>query len=454
MNGWDDRGTGASGRKTVAWQDECGSSCRAGRSGTERGTGGTRQGPCMVAMASFLVMVLVLAAGCTQTGSLLVSSEPAGAHVSVNGAEKGVTPLELGDLPEGYYLVALRSDGYINEQRNISVSPGSKETVAFTLTPLPAVPGKKYSTVTDLNTGAVRNRLYAGGWRIDASGSSVSDIVVTIGRDAADDPEPFPLDGADVVIAGKKNIVVLKQDTPLYNQGIYPRAGSWNINNKLNSYADNAVDRNEQFTLVLIPGPGQAIPFSDPLTVEIRPRIGAAAVFVPPGSAPAQGVQAARPATSATTAAIPATGSGSPGSPAVPYAITSGGNSPEGAVYSYFTAMDRGDAATGLDLLLMYALMPDDQKTAMMQNATSASARTFGKNGEGITLANMMVTAKEPFPICQSGDATQNALCRSNITDAYRMTVIMDETLSGQSKSSRSYTMLAVLYRGSWKLVP
>jgi len=454
MNRRDDRECGASGRRTVQWQDECGLSPQGGQTGTGRGTGGTRQGLCMVAVTTLLVMVLVLAAGCTQTGSLLVSSEPAGASVSVNGAEKGVTPLELGDLPEGYYLVALRSDGYLNEQRNISVTPGSKETVPFTLTPLPAVPGKKYSTVTDIGTGAVRNRLYAGGWRIDASGSSVSDIVVTIGKDAADDPEPFPLDGADVVITGKKDVVELKQDTPLYNQGRYPRAGSWNIGNKLNSDADNAVDRNEQFTLVLIPGPGQAIPFGDPLTVEIRPRIGAAADFVPPGSTPAQVSQAVQPVVTATAATIPAAAAGSSGSSAVPFTITSGGNTPEGAVYTYFTAMDHGDAATGLNMLLLYALMPEDQKAAMLQNATSASAQTFGRNGEYITLENMMVTRKEEIPVCTSGDAAQITLCRSNITAAYQMTVTMDETISGQSKSSRSYNLAAFLYKGSWKLMP
>ena len=230
----------------------------------------------------------------------------------MNGAEKGVTPLELGDLAAGYYLVAVQSAGYFDTQRNISVTPGSRETVQFTLIPLPAIPGKKYSTVTDINTGAVRNILYAGGWRIDAGGPSVSRVVVTVGKDAADDPDRFPLDGADVMITGKKDIFVLKQNTPLYNQGRYPGAGTWGIDNKLNSDDDNAVDRNEQFTLVLVPGPGQAIPFNEPLTVEIRPRIGASAVLVPPGGAPSQAAQPAVAAVQPVT--TPAAAPGSSGS--------------------------------------------------------------------------------------------------------------------------------------------
>lgn len=424
---------------------------QAGRTVSEHGDGRIRHVPCPVAVTGLLVIFLLLSAGCTQTGSLLVSSDPAGASVSVNGAEKGVTPLELGDLAAGYYLVAVQSAGYLDTQRNISVTPGSRETVQFTLIPLPAIPGKKYSTVTDTNTGAVRNILYAGGWRVDAGGPSVSRVVVTVGKDAADDPDRFPLDGADVMITGKKDIVVLKQNTPLYTQGRYPGAGTWGIENKLNSDDDNTVDRNEQFTLVLVPGPGQAIPFNEPLTVEIRPRIGASAVFVPPEGAPSQAVQPAVAATQPVT--TPAAAPGSSGSPTVPYAITAGGNTPEGAVYTYFNAMDRGDAATGLGVLLQYVLMPEDQKAALLQNATSASARTFGRNGEYLTLGNMMVTKKEEIPVCTTGDPAQIALCRSNVTAAYQMTITMDETLSGQSKSSRSYNMAAFLYRGSWKLI-
>ena len=55
--------------------------------------------------------VLALLTGCG-TRTLLVTSEPPGALVTLNGVEVGATPLEVGFRYYGQYDLRLRKDGY------------------------------------------------------------------------------------------------------------------------------------------------------------------------------------------------------------------------------------------------------------------------------------------------------------------------------------------------------
>ncbi len=61
------------------------------------------------------------------TGSIAVSSVPAGAEVALDGSNRGVTPtygdLELRDIPTGSHTLVLRLDGYDEYRITVQVSP-------------------------------------------------------------------------------------------------------------------------------------------------------------------------------------------------------------------------------------------------------------------------------------------------------------------------------------------
>lgn len=71
------------------------------------------------------------------SGTLVCSSEPAGATVVVNGEERGVTPLTLERLPKGRSSVTFRLDGYQSATREVDLRPGDERNLSVALTPLP-----------------------------------------------------------------------------------------------------------------------------------------------------------------------------------------------------------------------------------------------------------------------------------------------------------------------------
>ncbi len=81
-----------------------------GRDGAGRTLAGGRLGGiAAVALAALAVLV----GGCGQTErTLTVTSEPAGAHVIVNGVDKGRTPVTFDFLWYGDYRFELSADGY------------------------------------------------------------------------------------------------------------------------------------------------------------------------------------------------------------------------------------------------------------------------------------------------------------------------------------------------------
>jgi eukaryotic-like serine/threonine-protein kinase len=58
------------------------------------------------------------------TGQIVVRSKPAGARVELNGKPRGETPLTMGDLPLGAYDIRLTRQGYIAEQRRVTLTRG------------------------------------------------------------------------------------------------------------------------------------------------------------------------------------------------------------------------------------------------------------------------------------------------------------------------------------------
>ena len=61
-------------------------------------------------------------------GWLLVRTEPPGANVSIDGEDRGLTPLSLSEVPSGVYRLEISVPGYRPEQRTLEIS--SDKTVA------------------------------------------------------------------------------------------------------------------------------------------------------------------------------------------------------------------------------------------------------------------------------------------------------------------------------------
>ncbi len=68
-----------------------------------------------------------------------VISEPEGAKVFINGKIVGTTPLKSYPLPYGTYQIAIEKDGYKTKYDEIKVFKGGKQTLSFTLEPVPKI---------------------------------------------------------------------------------------------------------------------------------------------------------------------------------------------------------------------------------------------------------------------------------------------------------------------------
>lgn len=69
-----------------------------------------------------------------RTGSLLVESRPSGATVTVNGVNRGVTPMTLSGLAPGEYVVQLQLTGYRTITTTVRVVAGERARAAASLT--------------------------------------------------------------------------------------------------------------------------------------------------------------------------------------------------------------------------------------------------------------------------------------------------------------------------------
>ena len=71
-----------------------------------------------------------------QGDMLVITSEPAGARVTVNGIGWGTTPVSITHLPGGTQRVRVVKDHFKSEERVVTVREGQPGRVAFTLKPL------------------------------------------------------------------------------------------------------------------------------------------------------------------------------------------------------------------------------------------------------------------------------------------------------------------------------
>jgi hypothetical protein len=67
-----------------------------------------------------------------EVGQLLVTTEPAGAHVSVDGQARGVSPVSIGDIAPGQHTVSIKSEkGTV--QRSVTVERGQTASLVVSL---------------------------------------------------------------------------------------------------------------------------------------------------------------------------------------------------------------------------------------------------------------------------------------------------------------------------------
>jgi hypothetical protein len=79
----------------------------------------------------------VIATLVPDTGSLAITSVPAGASVLVNGKNSGIAPVTVGNLTRGNHTVAVSMDGYMPLQQTVAVIPGQTMPVNIGLSPIP-----------------------------------------------------------------------------------------------------------------------------------------------------------------------------------------------------------------------------------------------------------------------------------------------------------------------------
>lgn len=81
-----------------------------------------------------------LGPGAVTVGQLEVTSDPAGAHVTVDGAARGVTPLMLKDVEPGQHKIAITA-GDVVVNRTVTVAAGATATVVASVSPVGAAGG-------------------------------------------------------------------------------------------------------------------------------------------------------------------------------------------------------------------------------------------------------------------------------------------------------------------------
>jgi hypothetical protein len=122
----------------------------------------------------------------SDTATLVVRSEPAGAVVQVNGVSRGVTPCEVDEIPAGITMIKLSKEGYAPHQESINLRIGDRHEVQAVLEGLPAtlevvsIPekarvyfndqlrGTTPHTARNLEPGTYRVRVELPGYETDA----------------------------------------------------------------------------------------------------------------------------------------------------------------------------------------------------------------------------------------------------------------------------------------------
>ena len=71
------------------------------------------------------------------SGIIEITSEPAGAEVTVNGQPRGLTPTKVDGVPKGRATVEIKKNGFEDESRELSIVAGESQTLFVKLNGLP-----------------------------------------------------------------------------------------------------------------------------------------------------------------------------------------------------------------------------------------------------------------------------------------------------------------------------
>ena len=114
-------------------------------------------------------------------GSLIVSSTPANAKVSIGGSYVGETPKYIGKQVIGDYTVKVEMDGYVAQSKTVTVSEGNESTVSFTLEKevVKATPASSSSSSTSKSGKYVYKSIYASSSTASSLSSSSDSQSVT-----------------------------------------------------------------------------------------------------------------------------------------------------------------------------------------------------------------------------------------------------------------------------------
>lgn len=104
-------------------------------------------------LVSSVNAVLVPASVAFAKGALSVTSDPAGATISVDNRSLGQSPLTAGDITAGNHRVTITFEGFQDYSTSILVTPGNTSTVSATL--LPVTPSLKTPLSPSLSLGAL-----------------------------------------------------------------------------------------------------------------------------------------------------------------------------------------------------------------------------------------------------------------------------------------------------------
>lgn len=99
--------------------------------------GGSPTLPALLAPALLALALLTLAVGCggDGRGEIRVVTDPPGAAVACNGKRFEGTPLAIGRLPAGTYLLVAEKEGFRTERRSVNLAEGQRTIVELRLEP-------------------------------------------------------------------------------------------------------------------------------------------------------------------------------------------------------------------------------------------------------------------------------------------------------------------------------
>ena len=78
-----------------------------------------------------------------ETGGLAISTSPAGARVTLDGADAGISPVTITSLPAGTHTLNVSSAGYTSQEQMVNVIADQTRAVSLVLTPLSPVSGNQ-----------------------------------------------------------------------------------------------------------------------------------------------------------------------------------------------------------------------------------------------------------------------------------------------------------------------